>query len=178
MGKPSDFYCRMWTSPYKRARQTADGIRAACGTEWISDTREDFRLAEQAFGLFEGSAWGSELEHAYPNEVAYYRKAAKFAGRFYAKVPLGESRMDVTLRVKQFFGTLQRDAQRHGICNVVVVSHGVTLRAFLKEWLHHVRVAAERAGGGRTNDARAERRVVRAGTQSGQRVRAPGRQVC
>ena len=57
-------------------------------------------------------------------------------GRFYAKVPLGESRMDVCLRVKQFFGTIQRDATRHGITDLIIVSHGVTIRAFLMMWLH------------------------------------------
>ena len=66
----------------------------------------------------------------------YYRKAAAHGGRFWAKVPLGESRFDVCLRMKQFFGTIHRDAKRHGINTVVIVSHGVTIRAFMTMWLH------------------------------------------
>lgn len=44
--------------------------------------------------------------------------------------------MDVCMRAKQFFGTLHRDALKHGITNVVIVSHGVTIRAIIAMWLH------------------------------------------
>jgi len=133
---PEDWYCRIWTSPYKRARQTAELIKEASG-DWVTDVRENVLLAEQQFGLFEGTDWETEeLEKEYPKELAYYRKAVEFGGRFWAKVPLGESRFDVCSRVYQSFGTLHRDAELHGIRNVIIVSHGVTLRAFLMMWLH------------------------------------------
>jgi len=133
---PNDWHCRMWMSPYKRARQTATLIQESAG-EWVTDIRENILLAEQQFGLFEGTNWETgELEKEYPNEIAYYRKAVQFGGKFWAKVPLGESRFDVCSRVYQSFGTLHRDAAKHNIKNVIIVTHGVTLRAFLMMWLH------------------------------------------
>ncbi|KAL6055629.1 Histidine phosphatase family protein [Balamuthia mandrillaris] len=129
-------YCRLWTSPYLRARQTAE-IIAENAEGWVTDIRENIFLVEQQFGLFEGYDWYSgELDHAFPRELHYYQKAAAFGGRFWAKIPLGESRFDVCQRVYSSFGTFQRDAKRHGITNLVIVAHGITLRAFLMMWLH------------------------------------------
>lgn len=51
-------------------------------------------------------------------------------------MPLGESRFDVCKRVHQAFNTLYADARKHKISDIVVVTHGVTLRAFLMMWLH------------------------------------------
>ncbi len=51
-------------------------------------------------------------------------------------MPLGESRFDVALRVKSLFGTLMRDYEKHKIDKVVIVSHGVTIRAFIMQWCH------------------------------------------
>jgi len=51
-------------------------------------------------------------------------------------MPLGESRFDVATRVHQAFGTFQRDRSFHDIRDVVVVCHGVTLRAFVMMWCH------------------------------------------
>lgn len=52
-------------------------------------------------------------------------------------MPLGESRFDVAKRVHQAFGTFHRDAEFHKIQDIVIVTHGSTLRAFLMMWLHH-----------------------------------------
>jgi len=132
---PRDWYCRIWTSPYTRARQTAQIISQSAGG-WITDLRENILLVEQQFGLFEGVDWYGGGLKGFPNELEFYNKCATFGGRFWARVPLGESRFDVCSRVYQGFGTLHRDANRHGIKNVIIVSHGVTLRAFLMMWLH------------------------------------------
>jgi 2,3-bisphosphoglycerate-dependent phosphoglycerate mutase len=129
-------HVRLWTSTYKRARQTAYLFRSGAG-DCISDMREDVLLGEQQWGLFEGYDWkGEQISADFPSELAYYRKATEHGGRFWAKVPLGESRFDVCMRVRLFFGTLFRDAYRHGITNVVIVSHGVTIRAFMMMFLH------------------------------------------
>lgn len=135
-GNPSGEHVRLWTSTYKRARQTAELFKTGAG-EFITDMREDVLLGEQQWGLFEGYDWkGEQIEIDYPRELSYYRKATAHGGRFWAKVPLGESRFDVCLRAKLFLGTLFRDAYRHGINNVVIVSHGVTIRAFMMMFLH------------------------------------------
>lgn len=125
---------RLWTSPYRRTRETADGLEAGAAG-WIADRREHVLLCEQQFGLFDGVP-DDELPARFPQEYAYYEKQLRFEGRFWARMPLGESRFDVATRVHQAFGTFQRDLQRHGIDHLVVVCHGVTLRAFVMMWCH------------------------------------------
>lgn len=125
---------RVWVSPYTRTRQTAEGIIRGAGWHDI-DVRESIHLVEQQFGLFDGHAEDA-LPLLFPNEHAHYQKAQDFEGRFWARMPLGESRFDVCQRVHQFFGTIQRDAEKHGIDDIVVVCHGVTIRAFIMMWTH------------------------------------------
>ena len=125
---------RIWVSPYARTRQTADAICDAAG-RWIVDRREHILLCEQQFGLFDGVP-DEELPVLYPAEHAHYDKLCRFEGKFWARMPLGESRFDVAMRVHQAFGTFQRDHQYQGIENLIVICHGVTLRAFVMMWCH------------------------------------------
>lgn len=130
---------RLWTSPYARARQTSDEIlgeierRTQCGPAW--GHKEHVLLAEQQFGLFDGLS-DEELAKRYPDEHAHYKKCEDMEGRFWARMPLGESRFDVATRVHQSFGTFHRDAQKHHIDTLVIVAHGTTIRAFVQQWLH------------------------------------------
>lgn len=132
---PEDWQCRIWTSPYVRTRQTSK-LLMEHSDGWITDIQENVLLVEQNFGLFEGVDWYSgELDDKYPDELHHYQKAAAFGGRFWAKIPLGESRFDVCMRVSQCFGTIHRDVSRCNIRNFVIVSHGTSLRAFMMMWL-------------------------------------------
>jgi len=97
--------------------------------------REDILLAEQQFGLFDGLS-DKEREMAYPREWAHYLKTREAQGKMWARMPMGESRADVCGRLKQFFGTIHRDQERHGIDTHVIVAHGTTNRAFATMWLH------------------------------------------
>lgn len=126
---------RLWTSPYLRTRQTAELIKGSLG-DILRDSREHVNLCEQQFGLFDGVP-DEELPVRFPLEHAHYKKNEDHEGRFWARMPLGESRFDVAVRVHQAFGTFQRDADKHGIENIIVVCHGVTLRAFVMQWLHY-----------------------------------------
>lgn len=127
---------RIWTSPYRRTRQTADRIEAELAKRFRHlDRLEHINLREQEFGLFDGIE-DDELAARYPVEHAHYALQEKFEGKFWARMPMGESRCDVATRVHQAFGTFHRDSDRHGIRNIVVVCHGVTLRAFIMQWLH------------------------------------------
>jgi len=101
----------------------------------VSHAREHILLAEQQFGIFDGLS-DREREQHYPREQAYYEKCKKYEGKLWPKMPLGESRFEVCQRVHQAFGTFHRDAERHGIRNIVVVGHGTTNRAFVQMWLH------------------------------------------
>lgn len=127
---------RIWTSPYLRTRQTADLLAEQVRQRYAHvDRREHINLCEQQFGLFDGVP-DDELPTRFPKEHAHYRLAEQFEGRFWARMPLGESRFDVAVRVHQAFGTFHRDAERHKVKNIIVVCHGVTLRAFVMQWLH------------------------------------------
>lgn len=125
---------RIWVSPYERTRATAHHM-AEHLRDYVTTTREDIRLAEQQFGLFDGLEI-HEIAEQFPNEHQHYEKCKAFGGRFWARMPGGESRFDVALRVHDFFGTIQRDAEKHGIRHLIIVGHGVTNRAILMRWLH------------------------------------------
>lgn len=154
----------LWHSPYQRTRQTTAEIEKTCtlpkdvqildrptppdvfevrvkekrkaGDSFFFDKREHMLLAEQQFGVFDGLSDEERKKH-YPREQAYYEKCKKFEGKLWPKMPLGESRFEVCQRVHQSFGTFHRDAERHGIHDIVIVGHGTTNRAFVQMWLHH-----------------------------------------
>jgi broad specificity phosphatase PhoE len=125
---------RILVSPYIRAIETAERIVEATGDDMFRDWKERTLLSEQQFGLFEGIPTGM-IDLQLPREYAFYDKAVQDNGRFWAKMPMGESRYDVSLRMITLINELLRDEVAYGICDVVLVSHGVTLRAFAMEWL-------------------------------------------
>jgi len=124
---------RIWRSPYLRTRQTCDAFNESLG---IADIREDITLTEQQFGLFDSvpeEEWGK----LYPNEYAEYQRQLSNYGKFYARLPLGESPFDVAIRVHQFMGTIHRDKEKHGVDTLFIFTHGTTLRTFLLRWFHY-----------------------------------------
>lgn len=127
-------HVRLWVSPYLRTRQTADALQETAGA-WITDRVEHVLLCEQQFGLFDGIPQ-HELPERFPREFAHYDMQCRFGGKFWARMPQGESWFDVAQRIHQAFGTFQRDAAAHGIRDLIVVCHGVTLRAFVMMWCH------------------------------------------
>ena len=127
-------HVRLWVSPYQRTRQTADAVMKAA-RDWITDRVEHVLLCEQQWGLFDGVP-ERELAERFPREFAHYDMQCRFGGKFWARMPQGESRFDVAKRIHQAFGTFHRDAVEHGIHDLVVICHGVTLRAFVMMWCH------------------------------------------
>lgn len=131
---------RIVSSPYIRTRETSQNIRDVLNNRGIAyDYREELALREISFGLFDGIA-DDELASVFPVEYAHYQKYVDFEGEFYAPMPMGESRAQVADRVKGVFGTIIRDnradVDRIPIKNFIIVSHGVTLRAFIMQWMH------------------------------------------
>ena len=124
---------RIWRSPFLRTRQTSDEFNKSLG---ITDIREDITLTEQQFGLFD-SLPEDEWEKRYPDEFAEYERQRANFGKFYARLPLGESPFDVAIRVHQFMGTIHRDFEKHGVNTLFVFTHGTTLRTFLLRWFHY-----------------------------------------
>jgi 2,3-bisphosphoglycerate-dependent phosphoglycerate mutase len=133
---------RVLCSPYERTRQTAVQIREAlCEQHVDHDYREELALREISFGLFDGYD-DDELAANFPMEYAHYQKhMLKPGSEFWAGMPMGESRAQVADRVKgALFGTILRDndpERADPIVNFVIVSHGVTLRALVMQWMHH-----------------------------------------
>jgi 2,3-bisphosphoglycerate-dependent phosphoglycerate mutase len=131
---------RILCSPYTRTRQTSAGIEGALDSRGIAfDKREAIELRELEFGLFDGIP-DEQLPVLYPREYGHYQKHLHFEGEFFAPMPLGESRCQVAERVKGVFGTILRDStadRERPITDVIVVSHGVTIRCFRMQWMHY-----------------------------------------
>ena len=126
---------QLWASTYRRTRETAAGVMHGLGgLVDPAEVRVSSRLIEMDFGLFSQFHSEKERHEKMPIEAAFY-SAARQRHKFYAQPPMGESPMDVLHRVEPFIGTLQRDWAR-GPKDVVLVTHGVTLRAFAMAYLH------------------------------------------
>jgi len=124
---------RVWVSPYDRTRETAQIFNQYLK---IKDIREHINLVEQQYGLFDSLPY-EEWSKKYPNEFIHYQKCYDHNGKFWARFPMGESVFDVAIRVHQFFGTILRDYERHGIDTLFIFTHGTTLRTFILQWLHY-----------------------------------------
>ena len=130
------------SSPYLRARQTAEAICAAGGLGGgAKPTVLDERLREREFGIFDGlTPFG--ITEKYPNEAAHRAKL----GKFYHRAPGGESWADVILRLRSALNTinLQYAGKR-----VLVVGHQVVvmcLRYILDELTEDQLMALNKQG--------------------------------
>ncbi len=117
------------SSPYVRARQTAEAICKGGGLAGgAKSTVLDERLREREFGVFDGlTAIG--IREKYPDEAAHRAKM----GKFYHRPPGGESWADVILRLRSAMNSiaLQYEGKRVMIvCHQVVV---LCLRYILEE---------------------------------------------
>ena len=119
----------MWVSPYTRTRETAQIINEYLN---INKVKEDITLIEQRYGLFSDKEI-SILKELYPNEFSHYDNYYQNEGKFYAKLPQGESPFDVALRTKQFIETIHRDKEDI----LFVVSHGTTIKTIIMNYLHY-----------------------------------------
>ena len=121
----------LWVSPYTRTRQTAEIINSILE---IEDIKEDITLIEQRYGLFSDNSL-TDIKEKYKEQFELYDRYYQNDGKFYAKMPQGESPYDVALRIKQFINTLYRDIDE-GKDTFFIVSHGTTIRCFVMDWFH------------------------------------------
>ena len=135
--KPPTKPIRIYASPYRRAQQTALQIAQVTHPHTL-DSRESSFLSEKDFGLFAGNP--ETLLEQYPLLQELWRIKDRDkqheGGKHYAPNPFGESDADVTMRVSHVIGTIMRDVRKSGILDFIVVSHGLTMRAFAKDFLH------------------------------------------
>lgn len=107
----------IWTSPLRRARETAEAIAWATGLPLHIDEE----LQELHAGIFQGHLW-ADLEARFPEEVARWRSGdADYA------IPGGESRAELAARGRAALERLKARPAR----GMMVVAHGGILTAAL-----------------------------------------------
>jgi broad specificity phosphatase PhoE len=115
-----------YISPYVRTRQTYECMLDGGFRNNVLDFREDPRLREQEWGNFVSEEQAEIVD----------RERDEY-GSFYYRIPNGESGADVFDRMSTFIETLHRDFKKENYPNnVVIVTHGLTMRLFLMRWLH------------------------------------------
>jgi len=107
----------LWTSPYVRARQTAEIALEAAAVDLPQVVDE--RLREREFGVLDGLTRRG-ITAQYPEESA--RRAA--IGKFYHRPPGGESWTDVLQRLRAVLDDIRRDADGE---RVLLVAHQVVV---------------------------------------------------
>ncbi len=115
----------VYLSPFFRTRETFQYIRESIDKNIVKAT-EDPRIREQDWG---------HLRHPDDNK-GIIEERDNFS-TFYYRIPDGESGADVYDRVSTFLDTLHRDFEKSDFPeNVLIVTHGLTLRLFLMRWFH------------------------------------------
>jgi broad specificity phosphatase PhoE len=109
------------TSPYLRARETADRIAAAGGVRPGAPTSIDERLREKEFGILDRlTRYG--IEERFPDQAALRTRL----GKFYHRPPGGESWADVILRLRSALDTISLHHSYPG-SRVLIVAHQVVV---------------------------------------------------
>ncbi|EAN85442.1 putative phosphoglycerate mutase [Trypanosoma cruzi] len=122
-------------SPYLRSRQSFrhvlrgyDDYRSEqkMDGDSIIGVREDVRLRDVDIGRYRSK-----------EELLHHLREREVYGRFYYRFPYGESGADVCDRVTSFLDAFQRERLDFPMdTNVVIVTHGQTIRMFVKRWFH------------------------------------------
>ena len=111
------------SSPYLRARQTAEAI---CEAGALAGEKAksviDERLREREFGVFDGLTTRG-IREKFPEEAAHRAKM----GKFYHRPPGGESWADVILRLRSALNTINL---LYADRRVVIVCHQVVVLCF------------------------------------------------
>ncbi|HLS43908.1 MAG TPA: histidine phosphatase family protein [Ornithinicoccus sp.] len=106
------------SSPYRRARQTAEIAVEGLDIPLVVDER----IRERDLGAFDGLTWIG-IQEVYPEESERRSRV----GKFYYRPPGGESWADVALRVRQVLLELQERYAGERLC---VFSHQATIMSF------------------------------------------------
>ncbi|KAJ9141952.1 Phosphoglycerate mutase family domain-containing protein [Pleurostoma richardsiae] len=132
----ADDTIQFFTSPYRRTRETTEGILATLTADDPEPTPfkrnhikvyEEPRLREQDFGNFQPCS--AEMERMWQERADY--------GHFFYRIPNGESAADAYDRVSGFNESLWRQFGEDDFASVcVLVTHGLMSRVFLMKWYH------------------------------------------
>ncbi|AEO71363.1 uncharacterized protein THITE_50845 [Thermothielavioides terrestris NRRL 8126] len=132
----ADDTLHFFTSPYRRARETTEGILATLTSDDPDPSPfkrsnikvyEEPRLREQDFGNFQPCS--AEMERMWQERADY--------GHFFYRIPNGESAADAYDRISGFNESLWRQFGEDDFASVcVLVTHGLMSRVFLMKWYH------------------------------------------
>ncbi|KAG0652471.1 Broad-range acid phosphatase DET1 [Hyphodiscus hymeniophilus] len=132
----ADDTLHFFTSPYRRTRETTEGILSTLTSDEPSPSPfprhsikvyEEPRLREQDFGNFQPCS--AEMERMWQERADY--------GHFFYRIPDGESAADAYDRVSGFNESLWRQFGENDFASVcVLVTHGLMSRVFLMKWYH------------------------------------------
>ena len=112
----------VYCSPYHRTLQTLEGLCEGAGIDPDSlRIYEDPRIREMDFGYGNVNEQGEDRE-----------KHGWFFYRFHG----GESPADCYDRTCTFLESMMREIYRKRTSSVVIVTHGVTIRCFVKRFMH------------------------------------------
>jgi broad specificity phosphatase PhoE len=129
---------RIFTSPYRRTRETTEGILRTLTADDEENgptpfkreqikVYEEPRLREQDFGNFQPCS--TEMERMWQERADY--------GHFFYRIPDGESAADAYDRISGFNESMWRqfgDEDFPSVC--ILVTHGLMTRVFLMKWYH------------------------------------------
>lgn len=107
----------VWSSPYLRARQTAELAVNTGG--WQTPVFVDERLRDRELGILD-TLTTAGVETRFPEEA----ERRRWLGKFYYRPPGGESWADVALRLRSLLGDLDR---RHPGQRVMLVCHDAVI---------------------------------------------------
>ena len=110
----------VWSSPYRRARETAEIALEVCGAHL--DVRVDERLRDRDMGITDALT-AAGIREKYPEEAE--RRA--WIGKFYYRPPGGESWADVAFRVRSVLTDLANTERE---ARVLVSAHDVVILLF------------------------------------------------
>ncbi|ETS73361.1 hypothetical protein PFICI_14966 [Pestalotiopsis fici W106-1] len=132
----ADDTIHFFTSPYRRTRETTEGILETLTSDEDDpspfkrsniNVHEEPRLREQDFGNFQPCS--AEMERMWQERADY--------GHFFYRIPNGESAADAYDRVSGFNESLYRQFGEDDFASVcVLVTHGLMSRVFLMKWYH------------------------------------------
>ncbi|KAI9791228.1 MAG: hypothetical protein M1816_004220 [Peltula sp. TS41687] len=132
----ADDTLKFFTSPYRRTRETTEGILSTLTSDDPTPSPfprrkikvyEEPRLREQDFGNFQPSS--DEMERMWQERADY--------GHFFYRIPNGESAADAYDRISGFNESLWRQFGEDDSASVfVLVTHGLMTRVFLMKWYH------------------------------------------
>ncbi|HEU4407179.1 MAG TPA: histidine phosphatase family protein [Polyangiaceae bacterium] len=114
----------VYTSPYRRTRETLAGLAEGAGVA----------LGEAGVRVYEDPRL-REVEHGYlPAEPQ--QELRRTHGWFYYRYHGGESPADCYDRTSAFLESMMRQVPRKLAQRVLVVTHGLTIRCFVMRFLH------------------------------------------